>query len=898
MSLHSRLRSLWRNVSQRGRADHDLDVEVRTYVDLLAADYVRSGKSDAEARRIALSEVGGLESVKEEVRAVRAGAWLDRLRQDARYAARGLTGNRSFTVVAVATLALGIGANSAIFSLLDAVLLRSLPFRDADRVVMIEEQRAARGSSASTARELGPISGHEYVAWRDGSRTFEAVTIWTGGGFNLTGQGEAEAVTALRVSSNFFSVFGVSPTLGRGFAVGEDAAGAKRVAVLSQRLWQRRFASSPIAVGSKILLDDSAYTVIGVMPSLDGIDPEVWVPMDVAGEAERVGRHANFAAGRLRPRVSLEAARADLAAISRRLEHDRPDANTGHGVRITGEYEIIVGDVRRPILVAFGAVVFVLLIACANVAHLQLARGAARQREMAMRGALGASRGRLIRQMITESVFLSALGGGLGLLLAQWIVRALPHLVAAEIPRLGAIAIDVRVLIATIGFVFVTGVISGMVPAIRSSRPRLQSLLNQGARASDGASNRLSGLFIVSEMALALVLCVGAGLMVRSFGRLTSVDPGFTAESVVTAFVALPASRYESPNARLRASTELLSRLEHTPGVRSASAITSLPLGGCCDGYPITVEGRPAPAPGQEVNAVLSVIGDDYFRTMQIPLRAGRPFARSDARIALPVIRYYEQQPYPEHFNEPQPVPVAIISEAMAKQFWPGENPVGRRFRALQSPWLTVIGVAGDVRHAGLDRPYLRDFYLPLSQEPRGDLTLLVRTSSNATTQLGAVREVVRGFDRNLPVTSLRTLDETLGLSVGRPRFNAIVLGAFGAVALLLSLIGTYGVISYGVSQRRHEIGVRAALGASARDVGALVLGRALRLSLLGIALGLAGALALTKVLGGLLFGVSPTDPLTFASVAGLLVMVAVVASWVPTRRALRVDPVEAMKNG
>jgi putative ABC transport system permease protein len=898
MSIHSSLRSLWRNLVQRPRADHDLDVELRSYVDLLAAEYVRDGASEAEARRKALRDVGGLEAVKEEVRAVRAGAWLDRLRQDVRYAARGLTANRSFTIVAVATLALGIGANSAIFGLLDAVLLRSLPFREADRLVMIEEQRTALGSSPGTARDLGPISGHEYVAWRDGSRTFDGVTIWTGGGFNLTGRGEAEAVTALHVSSNFFTVFGVSPTIGRAFSVGEDVAGATRVAVLSQRLWQRRFASSPTAVGSTILLDDSAYTVIGVMPSLDGIDPELWVPMDVAGEAQRVGRHANFAAGRLRAGVSLEAARADLAAISRRLEHDRPDANTGHGVRITGEYEIIVGDVRRPILVAFGAVVFVLLIACANVAHLQLARAAARQREMALRGALGASRGRLIRQMITESILLSALGGGVGLLLAQWIVRALPRLVATEIPRLGAIGIDARVLVATIGFVFVTGTISGMVPAIRSSRPRLHSLLNQGARASDGGSNRLSGLFIVSEMALALVLCVGAGLMLRSFGRLTRVEPGFAAAGVVTAFIALPASRYESPNARLRASTELLSRLEQTPGVQSASAITSLPLGGCCDGYPITIEGRPAPAPGQEVNAVLSVIDDDYFRTMQIPLRAGRPFAPSDARIALPVIRYYEQQPYPARFNDPQPMPVAIISETMAKQFWPGENPVGRRFRALQSPWLTVVGVAGDVRHAALDRPYLRDFYLPLSQEPRGDLTLLLRTSSDPGSKLGAVREIIRGFDRDLPVTSLRTLDETLGLSVGRHRFNAIVLGAFGAVALLLSLIGTYGVISYGVSQRRQEIGVRAALGASARDVRALVLGRALRLSLLGIALGLAGALALTKVLGGLLFGVSPTDPLTFAAVAGLLVLVALMASWIPTRRALRVDPVEAMKNG
>lgn len=890
MPVLPRLTSFWRNLTRRRHVERDLDDEMRSYVELLAAEKIRAGVPAERAHRAALVETGGIEAVKEEVRAVRAGASLETLAQDLHYALRGLRKHPGFTAVAVATLALGIGANSAIFSLVNAVLLRPLPFREPGRLITVHE-------TGETGNVQQTVSGHEYVAWRDDNTTLDGIALWAYGGANLTGHGEPEAVEAQSVSANYFSVLGVTPIAGRGFVAGEDEAGATAVAVLSEGLWRRRFASDSGVIGTSVLLDDEAHRVVGVMPSLDGIEPAIWVPMDVRAEAGRVGRHSNFAIARLRDGVTRDQALADLAGISARLAKDLPGFNTGHHAAVTPLRENLLGDVTRPMLVAFGAVAFVLLIACVNVAHLQLTRAASRQREIALRGALGAGRGRLVSQMLTESLVVSALGGLVGLGLAALAVRALPALITAEIPRLQRVDVDGRVLAATALLVVVTGILSGLVPALRGSRPTLHASLADGVRSSDSVSGRLAGMFVVSEIALALVLLVGAGLMLQSFVRVTKVSPGFNPAGVVAAAVALPGSRYAERSRQLGAWNELVARMATLPGVRAAAATSAPPLGNCCANYFITIEGRPAPEPGQEPSAPLKVVTSDYFRTMEIPLTAGRGFTEADQRIAVPLIRYFEQQAYPPGFDRPQPAPVGIVSESMARRFWPGEDPIGRRFKLMFSPWITVVGVVKDVRNVGLDREFMSDVYLPFVQEPRTMMTLVVRTSGDAAALLPAIRREIRAFDRDLPIVRMSTMEDLVGTSVAGRRLNAVLLGLFGGVALVLSLIGTYGVISYGVAQRTQEIGIRAALGARAGDVLRLVLGRAMRLTVTGIVVGLVGAFLLTGVLRELLYGVEPHDPATFGTIAVLLAAVSVIASYIPTRRALRVDPMRALRS-
>ncbi|HSA54924.1 MAG TPA: ABC transporter permease [Gemmatimonadaceae bacterium] len=890
MPVLPRLASLWRNLTGRARVEQELDDEMRGYVELLTTEKIRAGMSPAAARRAALAETGGVEYVKEEVRAVRTGVRLETFAQDLRFGLRGLRKHPGFTAVAVATLALGIGANSAIFSLVNAVLLRPLPFREPDRLITVHEM-----GEAGTVQQA--ISGHEYVAWRDGNTTLDDVAFWTYGGAILTGSGDPEALSGQVVSANFFTVLGVTPLTGRGFAPGEDEAGATSVVVLSEGLWRRRFAADSAVIGTSIVLNDQAHQVVGVMPSLEGIERDVWLPMDVRAEAGRVGRHNSFAIARLRQGVTHDQALADLEAISARLTRELPDFNTGHHAGITPLRENLLGDVKRPMYIAFGAVAFVLLIACVNVAHLQLTRAAARQREIALRGALGAGRGRLVSQMLTESCVVSALGGVLGLMIAALAVRALPTLIAADIPRLESVSIDGRVLAVTLLLVVLTGLLSGVVPALRGSRPRLQAALADGARSSESVSGRLAGLFVVSEIALALVLLVGAGLMMQSFVRVSHVSPGFNPERVVAAAVALPGSRYPNRARQRQAWDELIARMGALPGVRVAAATSALPLGNCCSNHMVVIEGKPASPPGQERYVPLKVVTSDYFRTMEIPLLRGRVFTPADARIAVPLIRYFEQQGYPQGFDLPQSAPVGVISETMAREFWPGEDPVGRRFRVMFSPWITVVGVVADVRHAGLDREFMSDMYLPFSQEPREMMTLVVRTSGDPAAFVPALRRELRAFDRDLPIVRMSTMDDMVGTSVAGRRFNALLLALFGVVALVLSLIGTYGVISYGVAQRTQEIGIRAALGARAGDVLRLVLGRALRLTLLGIAIGLTGAFLLTGVLTELLFGVKPHDPVTFATIALLLMAVSLAASYLPTRRALRVDPIRALRS-
>ena len=791
--------------------------------------------------------------------------------------------------MAVLTLALGIGANSAIFSIVNAVLLRPLPFKDPDRLAVVWERRA------NSARANLPLSGHEYAAFKERTTSFEALTLIQSNGFNLTGRGDPLMVDVGEVSTDYFPVLGVPPLLGRTFAPGEDQNGGARVVVLGHKLWSQRLGSDPNVVNQTVQLNNQSYTVIGVMPALE-LTPDVLTPIDMRGELRKVGKHSHQVIGRLKPGITLEQAQAELAHVAQQLEHELAGANSGHGVQVIGLHEEVTGSAKLPLLTLFGAVGCVLLIACANVANLLLSRGAARQKEMAIRTALGASRWRLIRQTLTESLLLGVIGGGLGLLSAVWLVTLLSRLTAVNIPRLDKISVDRRVLLATFGFSILTGLLTGIAPAWRNSEPRLYEWIKDGMRGSfNPGRRRISSVLVVAEVALAVMLLVGGGLMLKSFVQLLRVDPGFQPHQVLRLDLALPALKYREPTQQLTFYNELLTRLSGLPGVESVGATTQTPLSPGDNWTAFAIEGRPEPPPGQQQQAATRAVSDDYFRTLQIPLRKGRFFSNSDARVALPLVRWFPQQPLPERFKEPQAAPAVIINESMARLYFPNEDPVGRRIRVMLSPWLTVVGVIGYVRHTGLNAPPNPEIYMSQLQEPASSMAVMARTSGDPLQLAAAAREQVKAIDKDLPVT-VATMDQIFSDSVASQRFNTSLLAVFASIALTLAMIGVFGVINYSVAQRTHEIGIRLALGAQRRDVFRLVVGQGLILALIGIAIGALGAWALTRWIGGMLYGVSPTDAPTFVIVSLIVTVVAFLACYMPARRATRVDPLVALR--
>ena len=815
---------------------------------------------------------------------------MNTLWQDLRYGLRGLIRNPGFTAVAIMTLALGIGANTAIFSVVNAVLLRPLPFAEPDQLVVVWEKRDSSGDAPI------PVSGHEFVGWREQSETFEKLAIIESAGFNLTGQGDPEAITGARVSVDYFAVLGVQPALGRTFAPGEDQASGEKLVVLGQKLWQRRFGGNPDVIGKTASLNDQSYTIIGVMPALE-FSPDLWMPIDLPGAEQKVGKHSHQVLGRLKPGVTLARAQHELEHIARQLEQQYPKDNVGHGVQLISLEEAMVGGVRLGLLVLLGAVGCVLLIACANVANLQLTHAASRQREMAIRTALGAARRRVIRQLLTESLLLAAIGGGIGLLLALWCTDLFARIEAVTIPRLETVNIDGRVLAATIGFSLLTGLITGIVPAWRTSRPNLTQWLNEGSRSSAGPNRRRMGsLLTVLQVALALLLLIGSGLMLKSFTRLVRVDPGFDPTNVLRLDLSLPMVRYPKARQHTQFYEDLIARLKTLPGVEAVGATRQTPLHPGDTWVPVSFEGRPAPAPGQERYVAMRSISSDYFRVMRIPLRKGRHFSEADARLAVPVIRWFVQQPYPEHFNEPQPAPAVIINETMARTFWPDEDPMGQRIRLIASPWFTVVGVVGDVRHTALHTNPNPEIYLSHQQEPQDSLAVMVRTAGNPLSLADAARAQVRALDKDLPVTVM-TMEQVFADSVAGRRFNALLLGGFGVLALALAVVGVFGVIDYSVEQRTREIGVRIAFGAQRKDIFKLIIGQGMGLALLGVGIGLAAAFALTRLLANLLYDVSPTDAGTFIAVSLLLAGVALLACRIPARRAMKVDPIVALRN-
>ncbi|HXX22713.1 MAG TPA: ABC transporter permease [Terriglobia bacterium] len=806
---------------------------------------------------------------------------------DVRYGIRMLARKPGFAALAALTLALGIGANTAIFSVIDAVLLKPLPYKDTDRLVLVWEQNPERGWYRNI------VSAANFLDWRRQNDVFtEMAAINPEKDFNLTRTGKPEEVSGELVTTNLFSLLGVRPLLGRDFLPEEDKPGGPRVVILSYGLWERRYGHDPTLVGKQISLNNESYTVVGIMPAGFYFPPfwrqwaagELWVPGLDLSNPERTF-HNYVAIARLKPDVTLERAQSEMDTIARRIVQQSPDAK-GWAVGLVGLREQAVGDTRRPLMVLFGAVGFVLLIACANVANLMLARSAAREREVAIRTALGANRGQLIRQFLTESLLLALLGGTLGLLVAPWVIKVLASISGewALGSWGGANLADVRVNGAVLAFTTVvtlaTGIIAGLAPALGSSAPDLNRSLREGSRgAGEGVQrHRLRSVLVVSEFALALILLAGAGLMIRTLILMRRVDLGFNPHNVLTMTVPLLGPRYQEQRAQAELFTALLERVKTLPGVQWASVSRGLPVEDW-NGWGFVTEDNPSPPANEEPDGNYQVTGPDYFRAMGIPLREGRFFTAQDTQQAMRVV---------------------IVNEELARTQWPAKDPVGRRLRVNMSgkPWLTVIGVVGNVRTEWPMPQFRQELYLPYTQYP-WDLAprhLIVRTAVNPAAMAAAVRREVAALDKDQPVSDVRTLEDVVAEAVGPQRFAMMLLGSFAALAVVLASVGIYGVMAYSVSQRTHEIGIRMALGAQRGNVLSMVVGEALVLALIGAGLGLAGAWGLTRLLSSLLYNVRPTDPLTFALVPLLLVGVSAFASYIPARRATRVDPIVALR--
>jgi putative ABC transport system permease protein len=797
--------------------------------------------------------------------------------QDFRYGLRVLRKRPGFTVVAALTLALGIGANTAIFSVVEAALLRPLPYDRPEQLVWMFED--------GTDVPNRSVSYPNFLDWRARSRSFEAMSTTRGWYLTLTGAGAApESLTAWMVSAEYFDVMRARPLLGRAFLHEEDQPGGAPVTVLSHGFWRRRFGGDPDILGKEITLDDRPFTVVGVMPPefRHQGPPPLWVLMGQwTGQGnwmQRDVRVAGNVVARLKEGVSVEQARADMAAVKEGLTRESPFTNAGHVIRVVSLHESIVGDSRTPMLLMFGAVGCVLLIACANVANLMLARATTRRREFAIRAALGASRRRLLRQLLAESLLLSALGGTAGLLLAWWGVDLLRAAEPPGLPRVGGAGLNATVALFAFGVTILSGLAFGLAPAWRASRRDAADALKAGSPSAGGvaAGGRLRAALVVTEIALAFVLLAGAGLLTRSLLRLLDSYPGFDPANVLTVPFTLPQQRYADKEAVNRFQRELLARVSALPGVGAASVSNSLPGLGSWQSD-IAVEGGAPIKPGEELNVDWSIVSEDYFETMRVPLLRGRTFTEREAREGLPVV---------------------LVDENLARRFWPGEEAVGKRIMYDSPTRHEIIGVVGNVKDFGREAEGRIRIYTPLGRAhlARG-ATLSVRAEGGAAEGLtAAVAREIHEIDRDLPVAGSQTLERIFGRAAGPRRFNATLLGLLAGLALTLAAVGIYGVVSYTVAQRTQEFGVRIALGAQRGDVLRLVFGRGLKLILTGVGAGLLAALAVTRVLSSLLYGVSAYDPLTFSLVALLLAAVALLACLVPARKATKVDPVIALR--
>jgi putative ABC transport system permease protein len=796
---------------------------------------------------------------------------------DLRFAIRTLLRRPGFALVAVATLAVGIGANSAVFSVARGVLLRPLPFREPDRLVFVWEANPGRD------RARNVVNPGNYLEWRDRNHVFEGLAAFAPWNVNLSGDAEPVRLDVGLVTTNFFSVLGVSPAIGRGFSAEDATPGGAGVVVLSDGLWKRRFGSDPSLVGREVVLDGEPATVVGIMPAVFSVPAgaQLWVPLREGGD-EPLQRNARgrFLAtvARLKPGVTAGAAHAEMRTIAAALEKERPEFNTGWTANVFPLHADLVRDLKPAVLVLGGAVALLLLIACGNLANLLLARSLAREREMAVRRALGAGVSRLVAQLLAESLVLAGLGGALGLVLASFIAQGLVSVVPPEVRTLFAVGLDPQVVAFTFALCVASALVSGLLPALHAARPGLSASLREGALGT-GVSRekrRLARLVVTAEIALSVVLLVGAGLLLRSFANLSRVDAGFATDRVLTALVNLPRASYGEPERQARFFEDVVARVRASPGVVSAAAMSWRPMAvGSATSF--SVADRPAPAPGQSPTADVRMVTSGLFRTLGIPLREGRDFDERDT------------------LGRPD---VVIVNERLAREFWPGQSPLGKRVRMewWRKIEAEVVGVVGEVRIVALDQAPRFQLYWPHTQVPNGFMTVAVATAGRPEDAAGAIRSAVGALDPSLAVDRVATLESVVDESLRRPRFTFVLLGAFSATAAVLAALGLFGVLAYSVAQRRPEMGLRLAIGASPRDVARLVLGEGVRLSLLGAGAGIAGALALSGLLKSLLFEVSPYDPLALAAVAALVVACSLLAAWLPARRASRVDPAVTLR--
>ena len=804
---------------------------------------------------------------------------MDTFLNDIRYAVRNLLKRPAFTIVAAITLALGIGANTAIFSSVYALLLKPLPFPELERVVAVWDSYPSKGVLRNE------IAMANYLDWKAQNQSFEHLAIYSWWSTNLTGIDSPERIQGMAVTANFLDALGVKPIMGRNFSAEENEQGNDNVAILTYGLWQRRFGGDPNIVGKTITLSSNVCTIIGVLPEKFAYpaNAEVYSPIPITQQSAANRQfHTYYAVGRLKPGVSIQSAQADLDNITARLEQQYPETNTGSRATV---YAIVADTVRKyeaGLWMGMAAVAFVLLIACANVANLMLARASGRRKEIALRAALGASRWRIIRQLLVESSIVALFGGALGILVAVWGIDALraanPGDAAKFAPGWHQLGINVTVLVFTIALSLLSGVLFGLAPALQVSKPNLNDALKEGIRQSSGHSQWLRSSLVVAEVALSLVLLVGAGLFLRSFVTLFKTDPGFNPENVFTMNLILPTSKYKDGQQRVAFYDDLVQRVKAKQGVQSAGAVNFLPLGGSNASNTYLVEGAPEPAPGDEDQGRYRICTPDYFTTMQIPLVSGRAFNEQDKSGAPRVV---------------------IVNETLARKHWPEQNAIGKRIRFQapldRAPWMEIVGVIKDIKH-DLTSEVTPEFYLPLAQDPRTSMVIVAKTNADPTSMAASIREEVWAIDKDQPVFDVRTMQEVRSLSVSLQQFNSLMIGIFAAVALLLASIGIYGVMAFAVSQRTREIGIRMALGARKADVLKLVVANGMRLAFTGLAIGLVASWLLTRFIASLLFGVKPTDPLTFSVVSLCLLSAAFLACYLPARRATRVDPLEALR--
>ena len=875
-------------MSRRKRMLEQLNQEIRDHIEIETRDNIERGMSPQEAHYAALRKFGNVTRVREQTREMWSFVWLEQVLQDLRFGLRMLRKSPGFATVAVLTLALGIGANTAIFSLVTAVLLRPLPYRDSGRLVQVKERDIARG------RDFDWVSFPNFRDGAEQNRVFEAMAAYKYNLLTLTGGDEPQQLLGCNVSASLFPLLRGQPILGRTFLPQEDPPGHDHEVLLSFNLWNRRFGADQKIIGKVIHFNGDPYTVVGVMPRdfsfpmtvpvtslLPSREISFWVPLGMQLSQEQRGSNMLGVVARLKPGVTIGQARADMEEISQRLQQQYPVQDRGVGVRIAPLRDELVGDIRPALLVFLGAVTLVLLIACANVASLLIARSTIRQQEIALRAALGASRLRLLRQLLVESVLLALAGGALGLLFASAGISLLLYFAPDNVPRLAGASVDLPVFAYTFAVSLFTGIIFGLGPSLAASRADLtRSLKSEGAKLTASAKHsRLRSALVILELALSLALLIGAGLLVKSFVRLERVNPGFRPDHLLTAWIILPEKKYSHPQQVTAFYQQALNKIEALPSVESVGATENPPLSGLHSGGSFRIEGQPAQSDAEMPFAYRWAVSANFFRTMKTPLLGGREFTEGDSAGAPSAV---------------------VVNETAARLYWPGGNPIGKRVSFTpkdQKPyWFQIVGIASDVQQDSLDTPSKPTIYLSMLQSPASFVVIMIRTKTDPASLSSAVRGATSSVDHDQAVFMVRTMDQMYSDSVAQRRFSLVLLVAFAALALVLGTVGIYGVMAYVVAQRTHEIGIRVALGAQRQDVLRLILGQGFSLTLAGTALGIGGALLVTRFLSELLFEVSATDLATFAQVPLFLASVALLACYIPAWRAMRVDPMAALR--